>query len=103
MRNHLQNFHIFDGMPCEAAQGNFEFCKHLSSTSDLGHIDLAVGFYQMYTLTISQADAASTKVLGVINWLAHYDLPDSQAHVQISELAALFRDKFALAACLTGH
>ena len=45
----------------------------------------------MFTITIAQADAASANVLGVIMWLKAYDLPDSQSHVQISELAARFR------------
>ena len=44
MRNNLQNFHTFDGLPCEVAQGNFEFFKDLSSTFELGHIDLSVVF-----------------------------------------------------------
>ena len=45
MRNYLQNFHTLDGLPYELAQCNFELCKHLSSASDLGHIDLAVCFF----------------------------------------------------------
>ena len=47
--------------------------------------------FDVYTMTLAQADAASTNVLGVIHWLEHYDLPDSQTPVQISELVALFR------------